>query len=311
MFQEIRDKLMQQVSLHTHSKDAILKNQAERLTQMVTRLNDEQKTFWFNKKKEYYTAEDLFNKQIENPPFGIHTEMSCWPRTSSGTSGSNQLKFPYSFDQILQAGIGPARAFDRLGVSNQDTMFIYDPGRMVAGHLTIKIAFSLICNGKVVENQMSTIKEKVQTCVDYNVNFISGVPNNLVKLANYMIEKKIKMNLKAYFYTGYAILPEQIALCNQAFGCKPLDFYGLVECGNVFWQCTHGNKHVNVDLTMVENIKDKTLFTGLSVMPVFKYYTGDTVEYRWLENPCGCGSFLPVVTKFSNKLKIEQYQRKE
>ena len=62
---------------------------------------------------------------------------------------------------------------------------------------------------------------------------------------------------------------------------------------------------------MIENKQDKTLFTGISVMPIFNYHTGDHIRYEWPDQVCGCGSHLPVVTEFSTKLSLDNYKNKE
>ena len=273
-------------------------------------MTDREQAFW--SEDRVFTAEDLRREQIKSPPWGVWGDRTAtWPRVSSGSSGRQRLKFPYSFDQVLWAGVGAARAFDVRGITREDVLFAYDPGRMYVGHMNIKTAFSLILPGHVIESQMTTVAEKVRQCRDNQVTFICGVPRNLEKMARHVIENGIQMPLRGCASTGYAFTSEQQDLVRKAFGCEIIDFYGSVECGCIFWSCNHGQNHVNIDLTMIENKNNNSLFTGISVMPLFNYETGDRLEYHWPETACGCGSHLPTVTRFETKMKQNQYQNKE
>jgi len=310
VFDPVRKQLLEQVRTHLLGRPAIEQNQQANLDRMRASMTDREQAFW-NRDREF-TAEDLRQEQIKSPPWGVWDgRQATWPRVSSGSSGRQRLRFPYGFDEVLWAGVGPARAFDVRGITKKDVLFSYDPGRMYVGHMNIRTAFSLILPGHVIESQVTTLAEKVRQCVDNQVTFVCGVPKNLEKMARYVIDHKIQMPLRGCASTGYAFTPEQQGLVETAFGCEIIDFYGSVECGNIFWSCNHGQNHVNIDLTMIENKNNKSLFTGISVMPLFNYVTGDVVEYDWQDSVCACGSHLPTVTNFKTPINSEQYKNKE
>lgn len=309
MFESVRKQLLEQVRIHVLGRAAIEQNQQRNLDQVRASMTEREREFW--SEDSVFTPEDLRREQIKSPPWGVWGDRTAtWPRVSSGSSGQQSLKFPYNFEQVLSAGIGPARAFDVRGITSKDALFAYDPGRMYSGHMAIKTAFALILPGHLIESQVTTMAEKVRQCLDDQVTFICGVPRNLEKMARYVIEHGIQMPLRGCVSTGYAFTAEQQDLIRNAFRCEIIDLYGQVECGNIFWGCNHGQKHVNIDLTMIKNKDHKSFFTGLSVMPLFNYYNGDRLEYHWTESACGCGSHLPVVTRFETGLN-KNYKNKE
>lgn len=310
MFDSVRQQLVKSVRVHLESAEAIREHQQQNLEWIRSTMTEPEREFW--SQDRVFTAEDLRQAQQAQPPWGVWQERPItWPRISSGSSGRERLRFPYGFDSVLRAGIGCARAFDVRGITEQDALFSYDPGRMYVGHMNIRTGFSLILPGHVIESQVTTLREKVEQCLANRVTFVCGVPRNLEKMARFVIDNRIDMPLRGCASTGYAFTKSQMELVQRAFGCEIIDFYGSVECGNVFWSCSHGKNHVNIDLTMIENKNDQTLFTGISVMPIFNYHTGDHIRYEWPDRVCGCGSHLPVVTEFSTKLSLNDYKNKE
>ena len=309
---ELKQELLRKSRVHLLGRREILAHQESNLQEMLTIMTKREKEFWLESDKKIFTADDVRNTQTQENPWGVFCDNDKgWVMTSGGSGGQKKIKWPSDWNRLLRSGIQTSRIFDAVGISRSDVLFTYDTGTMYSGNKMIEAGFSLVLDGHVIQSQVSTIREKLTTCFDFGVTFISGVPRFLEKFARYLKLQNKRMPLRMLISTGYKYTQDQRKLFEDTFECRVGDMYGSVECGNIFWTCPQGRNHVNIDLVKVE--KDpagNTLFTGLNVNPVFNYFSGDRLEIVWPEKPCECGSHLPVCTKLDSQLSLQNYNEK-
>lgn len=112
---------------------------------------------------------------------------------------------------------------------------------------------------------------------------------------------------KLIFTTGELLNPFDRELINEAFSVQLRDIYGIVEMGDVAWQCPAlEGYHLNVDSFLAEVLKDgKSVSAGeegrLTItnlhsraMPIIRYEVGDVVAAP-RDEPCSCGCTFPRI----------------
>jgi phenylacetate-CoA ligase len=112
---------------------------------------------------------------------------------------------------------------------------------------------------------------------------------------------------KLIFTTGELLNPADRKLINDAFSVQLRDIYGIVEMGDVAWQCPAlQGYHLNVDAFLAEVLKNgNPVFPGeegyLTItnlhsraMPIIRYEVGDVIAAP-NEEPCSCGCTFPRI----------------
>ncbi len=110
-------------------------------------------------------------------------------------------------------------------------------------------------------------------------------------------------------WTGGETLSAAVRLRLQSnfSGCRVRNSYGASEFLAMAWECGHGHLHLNSDWVLLEPVDEHhrpvppghasatVLLTHLAntVQPLIRYDLGD--HLRVLQEPCACGSPLPVV----------------
>ena len=105
---------------------------------------------------------------------------------------------------------------------------------------------------------------------------------------------------------GELVTEDDRQLARDVCGCSIFDTYSATDVGTIAAQCSHGNLHVNAEVTRVEIVRaddtpcepgeeGRILLTTLSngAMPLLRYDIGDIGA---LGGMCGCGLSLPKLT---------------
>lgn len=113
---------------------------------------------------------------------------------------------------------------------------------------------------------------------------------------------------KLIFTTGELMNPYDREIIEQAFSVPPHDIYGIVEMGDVAWQCAELNGyHVNIDSCLPEVLVDgrpahvgesgRLVITNLHswAMPFIRYEVGDVMTVPD-DAPCPCGCNFPRIS---------------
>jgi len=226
-------------------------------------------------------------------------------RTTSGSSGS-PLNVYYTPDDRIYRTLVHLRALHHNGVRLRDRVaqitYREDPGfRYIfqkAGFLSREF---ISIKANPLENQIDQISA-------FNPDVIYGYPSSLAFLAGELRERgNHQIDPKHIFTTGELLNLGDRKLINRAFKVSLKDIYGIVEMGDVAWQCPElGGYHLNVDNFLAEVTTDgrqakpgevgHLTITNLHsrAMPFIRYEVGDMLAaYR--ENPCPCGCTFPLV----------------
>lgn len=112
---------------------------------------------------------------------------------------------------------------------------------------------------------------------------------------------------KLIFTTGELMHPCDRQNIEEAFSVAPHDIYGIIEMGDLAWECSELNGyHLNIDSFLVEVLTDhhsaepgepgKLVVTNLHsrAMPFIRYEVGDIVTAP-RDAPCSCGCNFPRI----------------
>jgi len=141
-----------------------------------------------------------------------------------------------------------------------------------------------------------------------NPTVIYSYTSSLALIANEVKERgTCPIQPKLIFTTGELMNPCDRENIEQAFSVPPHDIYGIVEMGDVAWQCSELNGyHVNIDSCLAEVLVNgrpaesgesgRLVITNLHsrAMPFIRYEVGDVMTVPH-DAPCSCGCNFPRI----------------
>jgi phenylacetate-CoA ligase len=137
---------------------------------------------------------------------------------------------------------------------------------------------------------------------------IQAYPSSISFLAAWMENRGTRYpgrSLRSIVTSSEMFDADQRAQVARMFGCKVMDWYGLVERVAAIGHCEHGNYHVMLDYSYVEFVPTEeeglfepvgTSFNNLA-MPLLRYRCGDLVRLAPPDATCACGRAMPLVTE--------------
>lgn len=137
---------------------------------------------------------------------------------------------------------------------------------------------------------------------------LEGFPTVLSVLADFVLETKAAIPMKAVFTNGEPLSPEARAKICKAFDCRVYDSYGMTEWAGLIQECEKGGYHLASDYGILEVLDEDgerlpagregyLVWTGLinRAMPFIRYRIGD--KGMWDElGACQCGRPFPLVS---------------
>lgn len=127
--------------------------------------------------------------------------------------------------------------------------------------------------------------------------WLHGFPSQLTLLASHLLETGFELGYRPRWITIGAenLLPHQVAMIEAAFGCAPLQHYGMAEAIANISQCERGHLHVDEDFAAVEFLETgqdgiyRIVGTNMSNLatPLLRYEVGDQAELS--SESCSCG----------------------
>lgn len=157
-----------------------------------------------------------------------------------------------------------------------------------------------------------TVEGYVKALNRYKPVAIDGYPSSLYALAKLMLEKNIRVPLKAVFTSSETLLTSQKQVIEYIFGCRAIDYYGMAERVAAIHTCEHGNYHIIPEYGYVEllncdqNDGDYYEVIGTSLtnfaMPLIRYRTGDILKLSKEPVFCPCCRNYPVVEKIIGRM---------
>jgi phenylacetate-CoA ligase len=145
-------------------------------------------------------------------------------------------------------------------------------------------------------------------------DIIYGYPSNLTLLAHLIKDKgNNSIKPKAVFSSAELLEPRQRALIKSAMNTEVYDILGLVEIGDIAWECPeHSGYHINSDIVITEFLdsenkpvrpgeEGRLLCTSLYgyTMPLIRYDVGDLCVPS--DETCACGRTLPLMKKINGR----------
>jgi len=145
-------------------------------------------------------------------------------------------------------------------------------------------------------------------------DIVYGYPSNLTLLALLIKEQGIKpMRLKAVFSSAEMLDQKPRELISSALNTEVYDILGLVEIGDIAWECPkHNGYHINSDAVFMEFLDEKdnpvppgqpgrlvcTSLYGYT-MPLIRYDVGDICIPS--DKMCSCGRTLPLMESIKGR----------
>lgn len=127
--------------------------------------------------------------------------------------------------------------------------------------------------------------------------WLHGYPSQLALIASHIVDTGYDLGYRPRWITLGAenLMPHQAAVIEAAFGCKPLQHYGMAEAVANISQCEAGALHVDEDFAAVELLRTepdgpcRIVGTNFSnpATPLLRYEVGDHAEPS--DHICPCG----------------------
>ncbi|RMF07212.1 phenylacetate--CoA ligase family protein [Candidatus Woesearchaeota archaeon] len=156
------------------------------------------------------------------------------------------------------------------------------------------------------------LKEQTDRIASYKPDVIEGYPSRLGLLADHILLNEISLPKPKFIVTNSEMLyPEVRDKIERAFGCEVVNVYDSEEFGQVAWECTRHNLHVNADTRIIEILDNgnpagqgtpgEVVCTDLInyAMPLIRYKIGDIAS--WSAKKCECGIAYPVLSGITGR----------
>ncbi|MCX6639778.1 MAG: hypothetical protein NTW14_04765 [bacterium] len=151
-------------------------------------------------------------------------------------------------------------------------------------------------------------KQQLDLIAKTKPEVIYSYASNMVLLAAEVRQLgKLPHQPRLIFTTGELMTPDHRKVINEAFKTQIRDIYGIVEMGDVAWQCpVVSGYHLNIDSFFVEIESNgqaaqpgqtgRLIITNLHsrAMPFIRYEVGDVLTAP-REDPCSCGCTFPRI----------------
>jgi phenylacetate-CoA ligase len=142
---------------------------------------------------------------------------------------------------------------------------------------------------------------------------LEGYPSTLYVLARFLLDRNIRLPMRAVFSSSETLLDMQREAIEEAFQAPLFDFYGHAERAIFAIECAeHQGKHLvePFGITEVVNAQGDPVADGEfgylvgtslfnTAMPMIRYRTGDISAID--RSPCRCGSVFPRIVNVSTK----------
>jgi len=149
----------------------------------------------------------------------------------------------------------------------------------------------------------ATAHRYIEALSTYQPEAIDGYPSSIYALAKFMLERNIKIPMKAILTSSETLVPEQKSIIETAFNCYVYDYYGMAERVAAIHTCERGRYHIVPEYSILEFMRHPNLAenhfeivgTALNniAMPLIRYRMGDIVQLA--EGTCECGRNYPMV----------------
>lgn len=149
------------------------------------------------------------------------------------------------------------------------------------------------------------LEEMVEQLNDFQPDIVTGYPSVLDMLSFEQLEGRLKISPRAVLCSAEQLTGPAARRITERFGCPVGNVFCSTEGGEIAFNCSRGNMHINGDWIILEpvdrdgnpaapgTVSEGVLVTNLMnrVQPIIRYYVDDCVLVH--PEPCGCGSPFP------------------
>jgi len=266
-----------------------------------------------NKKTRKESVDNILNKNPKRKTIGIGF--------TSGTSGSPTINY-VDKESIVSSFALWKRFHHSLGFTKIHPKTVRFSGNLI---IPVKQKRGPFWLQNYFENQlyMSTyhmtevnIQEYINKLNTYKPELIDGYPSAIFTLAQYILEKNIKLDFipKAIATTSETLYTEQREKIEKAFSCNVYNQYASSEGSPFITECVKGNLHLNLDSGFFELLDEnyeeaksgtiaKLVVTSLRNFktPLIRYDIEDSVLIPKEKMECSCGCRMPIVKKIMGR----------
>ena len=159
------------------------------------------------------------------------------------------------------------------------------------------------------------VDEQVKQMLEFQPAVLQAYPTSLHALALAVRRQRMSNWKPRLIFTVAELLGEDTRLLvREVFGKEIMDIYGLIEVGDVGWQCQKAAEyHINADAMLVEFLNDgkvvgpgeigEIVVTSLynKAMPLIRYRSSDAGRPS-SGGQCPCGCTLPTMRVIDGKM---------
>jgi len=242
---------------------------------------------------------------------------ACKVTHSSGTTGE---PVEYAYDQNALNFARALKVREKLwcGVHPGDKWVNIAMTRKRGGHQITGGDWRTFLQKRVMTGLDVDVIEDLDVQVDKIRTFaptvLQAYPTSLHAVALEMRRRGITEWKPRLLFTVAELLGEDTRIiAREVFNMEIMDIYGLIEVGDVGWQCRRANEyHVNADAILVEFLNDgkpvapgevgEIVVTSLynRAMPLIRYRSSDAG--RPSKSRCDCGCNLPMMKVVDGKM---------
>lgn len=236
----------------------------------------------------------------ENKPQCINQKV--YPKYEDSTYGSTGTPFKFFIDSghILHSFSFCHRMFDWAGLKQADKIVRF------AVRDRLGFARDYISLTSYLPEDLDKIAYKIVNFGQAQKLLLFSYGSGLLRLANLIKNRKLKLNLRSAIYSGEALLPHERQFLSETLNCPVFNCYACRDVGWLAQECENGGLHINPEWAYLEITDEhgtalpaskigKIVVTAFDnrVMPFIRYETGD--YGRILNKKCSCGRTLPLL----------------
>lgn len=241
----------------------------------------------------------------------------CKVTHSSGTTGE-PVEYAYDAEALNFARALKVREKLWCGMHPGDRWINIAMTRKRGGHQITGGSWRTLLKNYVAKgldvDVIEDLDVQVKQILDFAPTVLQAYPTSLHAISLDMRRKHITSWKPRLLFTVAELLGEDTRiLVREVFGMEIMDIYGLIEVGDVSWQCRRAKEyHVNADAIMVEFLNDgqpvapgevgEIVVTNLynKAMPLIRYRSSDAG--RPSNDRCDCGCNLPMMKVIDGKV---------
>jgi len=241
----------------------------------------------------------------------------CKVTHSSGTTGE-PVEYAYDQDALnfaralkvrekLWCGVRPGDKWVNIAMTRKRG------GHQITGGNWRKFLKTFATKGLDVD-VIEDLDDQVTKINAFAPSVLQAYPTSLHAVALEMRRRNISNWKPRLLFTVAELLGEETRiLAREVFGMEIMDIYGLIEVGDVSWQCRRAKEyHINADAILVEFLNDgvpvstgevgEIVVTSLynKAMPLVRYRSSDAG--RPSDGICDCGCNLPTMKVVDGKM---------